>query len=44
MPSEDNKISEFHQYQKSDKASFNIYAVLECLKEKTGECKDNPEN
>ena len=30
MPSEDIKIKEFNQYQKSDKASFIIYADLEC--------------
>ena len=28
MPSEDNKILEFNQYQKSDKAPFFIYADL----------------
>ena len=31
MPSEDNKILEFNQYQKSDKAPFIIYPDLECL-------------
>ena len=31
MLSEDNKILEFNQYQKSDKAPFIIYADLECL-------------
>ena len=30
MPSEDTKILEFNQYQKSDKAPFVIYADLEC--------------
>ena len=39
MSSEDNKILEFNQYQKSDKAPFIIYADLECLIEKTDECK-----
>ena len=34
MPSEDTKILEFNQYQKSDKAPFIIYADLECLTEK----------
>ena len=34
MPSRDNKILEFNQYQKSDKPPFTIYAYLECLKEK----------
>ena len=31
MPSEDTKILEFNQYQKSDKAAFIIYAELECM-------------
>ena len=31
MPSEETKILEFNQCQKSDKASFIIYADLECL-------------
>ena len=44
MPSEDTKILEFNQYQKSDKAPFIIYADLECLIEKTDGCKSNPEN
>ena len=44
MPSEDTKILEFNQYQKSDKAPFIIYADLECLIEKIDECKNNPEN
>ena len=39
MPSEDTKISEFDQYQKSDKAPFIIYANLECLTEKIDGCK-----
>ena len=34
MPSVDTKISEFDQYQKSDKTPFIIYANLECLIEK----------
>ena len=38
MPSEDNKILEFNQYQKSDKAPFIIYADLECLTKKIDEC------
>ena len=29
MPSEDTKILEFNQFQKSDKAPFVIYADLE---------------
>ena len=44
IPSEDTKIFEFNQYQKSDKAPFIIYADLECIIEKTDECKKNPEN
>ena len=44
MPSEDTKIFEFNQYQKSDKALFIIYADLECLIEKTDGCKNNSEN
>ena len=34
MPSEDTNILELNQYQKSDKASFIIYADLECVIEK----------
>ena len=34
MPSEDTKILEFNQYQKSDKASFIIYADFEYLMQK----------
>ena len=33
MPSEDTKILEFNQYQKSDKAPF-IYADLKCINKK----------
>ena len=44
MPSEDTKILEFNQYQKSDKAPFIIYAYLECIVEKIDGCKNNPEN
>ena len=44
MPSEDTKILEFNQYQKSDKAPFIIYADLECLIEKIDGCKNNPKN
>ena len=32
--SEDTKILEFNQYQKSDNALFFIYADLECMIEK----------
>ena len=44
MPSEDTKISEFNQYQKSDKAPFTIYPDLEFIIEKIDGCKNNPEN
>ena len=33
MSSEYNKILEYNQYQKSDKALFIIYENLECLME-----------
>ena len=41
VPSEDNKILEFDQYQKFDKAPFIIYADLECI---IDGCKNIPEN
>ena len=41
MPSDDTKILEFNQYQKS--APFIIYADLECKIKKIHECKNNPE-
>ena len=44
MPSEETKILEFNQYQKSVKAPFIIYADLECIIEKIDGCKINPEN
>ena len=44
MPYEDTILLEFNQYQKSDKAPFIIYADLECIIERTDECKNNPEN
>ena len=43
MPSEDTKILEFNQYQKSDKAPFINNADLECLIEKTDGSKNDPE-
>ena len=43
MPSDDTKILEFNQYQKSDKAPFIIYADLECLIERVYGFKNNPE-
>ena len=44
MPYEDTKILKLHQYQKSDKARFIIYAGRECIKEKIDGCINNPEN
>ena len=44
MPSEDPKLLEFNQYQKSDKAPFITYADLECMIEKIDGCKNNLEN
>ena len=44
MPSEDTKILEFKQGQKSDKVPFIIYSDLKCLIEKIDGCKNNPEN
>ena len=44
VPSEDTKILEFSQYQKSDNATFIIYADLECIIEKLDGCKNNSEN
>ena len=39
MPSENAKILEFNQYQKSGKARFINYGDLECTTEKTDGCK-----
>ena len=44
IPSEDTKILEFNQYQKSDKAPLIIYADLKCLTEKIDGCKTNLES
>ena len=44
MPSEDTKILEFNQCQKSDKAPFIILAVFEYMIDKIDECKNNLEN
>ena len=44
MPSEDTKILEFNQYQKSDKAPIIIYADDECIIEMIDGCKSNAEN
>ena len=43
IPSEDSKILEYNQYQKSDKAPFIIYGDLVCLIEKIDGCINNPE-
>ena len=43
MPSEDIKILEFDQYQKSDKTPFIIYADLESLIKKMDTSKNNSE-
>ena len=44
MPSQDTKILEFNQDEKSDKAPLIIYGDLECLLEKIGGCQNNSEN
>ena len=44
MPSEDTKMLELSQYQKSDKAPFIIYADLDCILEKIDGWKNNPKN
>ena len=44
MPSEDTKMLEFNQYQKSGKAPFIIYADLEWILEKIDGYKNNHEN
>ena len=44
MPSENNKILKFYQYQKSDKSRFIIYADFECIIKKIDGCKNNPKN
>ena len=44
MPSEDTKILEFNEYQKSDKAPFISYADLECIIESTDRRKNNLKN
>ena len=44
MPSEDTKILQFNQHQKSDKASVTTYADLECINKETDGFKNNPEN
>ena len=44
MPSEDIKILEFNQYQKSGKEPFIIYGDLECIIKMIVGCKKNSEN
>ena len=44
MPSEDTRILEFNQCQKSDKAPFIIYADHNCIAEEIDGCENNPEN
>ena len=43
LPSEDTKILEFNQYEKSDKAPFINFADLECIIEKIVGWRNNPE-
>ena len=44
MPSEDTKILELNQYQKSDKVQFITYGDLECIIETLMNVKNNSEN
>ena len=44
MPFEDTNTLKFNQYQKSDIASFVIYADLKFIIGKVDACKNNPEN
>ena len=44
MSSEDTKMLEFNQYQKSDKALFNIYTYLEYIIDGIEGCKSDSEN
>ena len=43
IPNEDNKILKYNHGEKSLKASFMIYAELECLLEKMQSCQNNLE-
>ena len=43
MSSEETKILEFNQYQKSDKTPFINYGDLECLMQKIDGSKNNSE-
>ena len=44
MPSQENNISQFNQYMKSDKMSYIIYADIEFLIKKMYGYAKNPEN
>ena len=44
MSSEHTKLLEFNHYQKYNKVPFITEADLECLTEKIGGCKNNPDN
>ena len=44
MPSENTKILEFTQSQKSNKVPLIIYTNLGCIIEMIDGCKNNPEN
>ena len=44
MSSENTKILEFNQYQKSDKAPLIIRADFDYIIQKIDQCKNNPEN
>ena len=44
MHSEETKILEFNQYQKSDKTLFISHADLQCIIEKIDGYKNDPEN
>ena len=44
MPSEDLKILEFHQFQKSDKVPLLFYADFDCMIENIDVFKNSPEN
>ena len=44
MPSEENKMLAFNQYQNSDKVLLSNSADPKCLIEKIQGCKNNPKN
>ena len=43
MPSEDNKIMEFNEHQKSDEMPYIFNADVESSIKRIDECKNNPE-